>query len=111
MKRIGALHLSIYTVCCALALATACSSGTADPDDAASSSSSVSSSSSGTGGAGSTSASTGTGGSQKPPSVCDNNVHERTADEAFIDDFETDMSFAGWYSFADTDAANFNKIV
>ncbi|WP_170228901.1 hypothetical protein [Polyangium fumosum] len=110
MKRNRALHLSIYTVCGALALASACSSGTGDPNGGAGVGSA---SSSGSGGGSSSSSSAGgSGGSggSAPPSVCDDNVRVLTVDDAFVDDFETDMAFPGWYSFADTEAANFSKI-
>ncbi|MDC3981541.1 hypothetical protein [Polyangium jinanense] len=112
MKRIPALHVSIYTVVCALAFASACSSGTGDPNGGAGAASG-----SGTGGGSSSSSSAGgsggdggAGGGPSPDSVCYNNVRVLTVDDAFVDDFETDMAFPGWYSFADTDAANFDKI-
>lgn len=107
MKRTS---VSICTVVSALVLAAACSSGDADPNDptgttsTTSASSTTGASSSTTGGMG------GEGGSSGPPSVCDNNVNEIAADKGFVDDFETDMAFPGWYAFADTAAANFNTI-
>lgn len=115
MKPIRALHVSICTIGCVMAMTAACSSGSAEPTGG-----------SGGGGAGATSTnSTSTGsptttsstsgassssGNAKP-SVCDNNVHEIPADQGFIDDFETNKQFGGWYAFADTTPAGTTKLV
>jgi hypothetical protein len=115
MKRIRALHVSMYTVSCALALASACSSGTGDPTGAGGGTTTTTSTSNGststsTGATSSTSSTTSTGSGSSTPSICDNNVHELNIDQGFVDDFEKDTAFPGWYSFADTDPANFKKI-
>ena len=114
MKHMRTLDMSIYTVggALTLALVSACSSGTGEPSGGTGganndpTTSTTGGNSTTTSSAGSTSS---TGGSSTP-SICDNNIHELTADNGFVDDFETDKVFAGWYSFADTDAANFKKI-
>jgi len=123
MKRISTLSLSMGTVLAVWTMTSGCSSGESDPSSnpsggsggaggsvAGSSGSGGSSatggSGSGTGGASGSgtggSSGAGSGGTSSTPSVCDNNVHELTAAEAFVDDFETTTRFAGWYSFADT---------
>ena len=115
MKRIRTLDVSIYTVGGALALAmlSACSSGTAEPTGSGGGNTTSSTAASTTTGSDSTSTATGsttsTGG-PTTPSICDNNIHEITVDNGFIDDFETDKVFPGWYSFADTLDANHKKI-
>jgi len=118
MKRIRALNVSIYTGGCALAVAllAACSSGTGEPTGGGGTGGGSDSTTTTTSGGtttttsgGTTSSSSGTGGSSAP-SICDNNIHELTIDNAFVDDFETDKVFPGWYSFADTDTAKFSKI-
>lgn len=114
MKRIRALDMSIYTVggAIALALVSACSSGTEEPTGGGGTSGSTTAASttgSDSTSTGSTTSSSGTGGSATP-SICDNNTHAVTVDNGFVDDFETDKTFGGWYSFADTEAANYKKI-
>jgi len=132
MKRISTA-LSICAVLGAFGFSAACSSGDADPSTtpggssgsggkAGSSGSSASGGSggsmggsSGSGGAGGSSATGGAGGAggsagSGAKSVCDTKTRTIPPAEAFIDNFETDTRFGGWYSFADTDAANHNKI-
>src|SRR5690349_17795860 len=116
MKCIRALDMSIYTVggAIALALVSACSSGTAEPTGGGGSGGGNTTPTSTTGGdstSGTTSAtsSSSTGGSSTP-SICDNNTHVVTVDNGFVDDFETDKVFKGWYSFADTEPANYKVI-
>jgi hypothetical protein len=131
MKRIGTASLSVCTILGALALSSGCSSGESDPNTTPTGGSggaggSGADGSGGTGGAGGAGASggsggggaggsgggsAGSGGTSSTPSICDDNVRELTLGEAFVDDFETETRFPGWYSFADTDAANFNQIV
>lgn len=55
----------------------------------------------GTAGAG-TGGTTGTGG----PSVCDGKTFALPVGEAYIDNFETDTRFTGWYAFSDTTVPN-----
>jgi hypothetical protein len=120
MKRIRALNVSIYTVggAFALAMVSACGSGTVTPTGGAgggttgtgTTTTSAGDTSTSTSAGSATTSASGTGGGSSTPSICDNNVHEITVDNGFVDDFETDTVFPGWYSFADTDAANFKKI-
>ena len=52
-------------------------------------------------------AGTSTGGTASTgPSVCDGMTFALPAAEAFIDDFETDTRFLGWYAFSDTTPPN-----
>ncbi len=118
MKRIRALHVSIYTAGCALALTQGCSSGTANPD--------------GTGGAGGnstgttnatttngtttsgTSSSTNTTSGVPPTGVCagaGTRVLTTSTADAFIDDFEEAMISLGWSSFNDVTPANSFQIM
>ena len=113
MKHMRALDMSIYTVggALTLALVSACSSGTGEPTGGAGGETSTATSTTGSDASSSSSASsTSSTGGSSTPSICDNNVHELTVDNGFVDDFETNTVFAGWYSFADTAAANFKKI-
>lgn len=112
------------------ALGTACSSGGDDSDAAGGSggsstagssntstagSSVVPSAGTGSGGTatgtsgsatgGSASAGTGTGGASSP-SVCDGMTFALPVGEAYIDNFETDTRFTGWYAFSDTTPPN-----
>ncbi|MDF3066622.1 MAG: hypothetical protein K0R38_2223, partial [Polyangiaceae bacterium] len=48
----------------------------------------------------------GTGGGSAGPSVCDNSTFELPVGEAYVDNFEEDTRFLGWYSFSDTTPPN-----
>lgn len=128
MNRISTTWLTLATVAGIFALGTACSSGGDDDDGAAGkgggnssaagstttmAGSSVvpvggSSAGTSTGTSGSTTtAGTGTGGAASTgPSVCDDKTFVLPAAEAYIDNFETDTRFTGWYSFSDTTPPN-----
>src|SRR4051812_22160835 len=104
MKRTRALNVSISTVggAFALAMVAACGSGTVDPTGSGGGSTSAGGTTTGdaagtTTGAGTTSASGTGGGAPAAPSICDNNIHEIAATNGFVDDFETDTVFPGWY--------------
>ena len=127
MNRISTTWLTLGTVAGIFALGTACSSGGDDGDTGGKGGSSSSSAgtpaatagssvvpvggsgagtSTGTSGS-TTTAGTGTGGSTTTgPSVCDGKTFVLPAAEAYIDNFETDTRFTGWYAFSDTTPPN-----
>jgi hypothetical protein len=131
MNRISTTWLTLGTVAAIFALGTACSSGGDDSGDAGSggskagstsgsmagttviptSGSSTGGSATGTSGSGTTggvaTGGTGTGGSSTGgPSVCDGKTFALPIGEAYIDNFETDTRFLGWYAFSDTTPPN-----
>jgi len=133
MKSISTSSPWIGAVLGALTLVSACSSGDADPNTNPGGSSGNAGASgsagtgagatggagaaggsggaSGSGGAGgATGGSGGSAGTSSAPSICDNNTYELPLAEAFVDDFESTTRFPGWYSFADTPAANYTAI-
>ena len=111
MKRIGTTSLSICASLSLLTVAIACGSGSADPDAAGNAGNgSGNSSSGGSGNTGNTSSggssgSGNTGGGTTTGSVCDD-VTRSLAMEPYVDNFETDVRFGGWYAFSDTTPAN-----
>lgn len=48
----------------------------------------------------------GVGGSAGGPSVCDGKTYTLPLSEGYIDNFETNTRFAGWYAFSDTSPPN-----
>src|SRR5262245_59007484 len=134
MKRISTAALSVCAVLGAFGFSSACSSGDADPGSAtggvagtggkAGASGAGASGGSGGGmggssGAGATGGSGASGGAggdaggsagSGMKSICDTKTRALPAAEGFIDNFETTTRFDGWYSFADTDAANHKRI-
>ncbi len=110
MKRIRALHASIYTAGCALALASACSSGTGNPDGAGGATGSTTSTNTGTpttttGTTSGGTTTTTTSGGIPPTGVCagtGTRVLTATQPDAFVDDFEEAAGISpGWSSFND----------
>lgn len=131
MKRNGFTWLTLGTVAAMFALGTACSSGGDDDDSSGGKGGSGSSmagsgttagtnnntggstiptagtnSTAGSGTAGSGTAGSGTGGTSSGPSVCDGKTFALPVGEAYIDNFETDTRFLGWYAFSDTTPPN-----
>ncbi len=128
MNRISTTWLTLGTVAAIFALGTACSSGGDENDGDTGSGGSKAGSSTGTAGttvlpsggtsagtstgtsgssSGSTTGGTGTGGTGSGgPSVCDGKTFVLPVGEAFIDNFETDTRFTGWYTFSDTTPPN-----
>jgi hypothetical protein len=134
MKRISLTWLTLGCASALFALGTACSSGGDDDDDSSSAgkgsggtsvvpgggSGGTTSTTGGTvsmtggtvgttGGTVGTTAGTGTGGTSggsSGKSVCDNATFALPVGEAYIDNFETDTRFLGWYAFSDTTPAN-----
>lgn len=127
MNRNHTTWLTLGTAAALLALGSACSSGGDDEGDTGSGGSKAGSStgtagttvlpSSGastggstTGTSGSTTGGTGTGGgSTGGPSVCDGKTFALPVGEAYIDNFEDDTRFLGWYAFSDTTPPNMPK--
>ncbi len=112
MRRIRALHVSIYATGCAVALASACSSGTANPSGGTgaggSSSTTTTTTNNSSNASGSSSSSSGStsssSGSVPTTGVCANagtRVLTTSMADAFIDDFEEAMISPGWSSFND----------
>jgi hypothetical protein len=136
MNRISTTWLTLGTVTALFALGTACSSGGGDDDDSSSAgkgsggsngtagasvlptsgsgttTAGTGNSTAGTGnstaGTGSGTAGSGTGGSAGK-SVCDGMTFALPVGEAYIDNFETDTRFLGWYAFSDTTVPNMPK--
>jgi hypothetical protein len=131
MNRINGTWLTLGTVAALFALGTACSSGGEDDGDdkgtagsgtggsgvttagttgAGTAGSTVIPAGGSTGTAGTGTAGTGTAGTggtaSTGPSVCDGKTFALPVGEAFIDDFETDTRFLGWYAFSDTTPPN-----
>lgn len=48
----------------------------------------------------------GAGGSAGGPSICDGKTYQLPLSQGYIDDFETNVRFAGWYAFSDTTPPN-----
>lgn len=136
MKRNGFTWLTLGSVAAMIALGTACSSGGDDDDDdssgagkggsgnsaagsgnsmagsgtAGSSTPTGGSGTAGSGTAGSGTAGSGTGGtSPGGPSVCDGKTYVLPVGEAYVDNFETDTRFDGWYSFNDAGMPGFHE--
>jgi hypothetical protein len=129
MKRIGSKSLTVCASLGLLTVAIACGSGDADPDTAGSgntgntgtgntgntssggtgnttsggtgNTTSGGTDSGGTDSGGTDSGGTSTGGTTAAASVCDGATRELPVAEAYIDNFETDVRFLGWYGFAD----------
>jgi hypothetical protein len=120
--------LTLLTLTATLALAAACSSGGEDPDDdnggsdsggsagngtsgttvvpgGSSSTSGNATGGSGTSGSGTSGSATG-GSAPTGPSVCDDATFALPAEEAYVDNFEDMVRFAGWYAFSDTTPPN-----
>ncbi len=134
MNRISTTWLTLGFVTSLFVVGTACSSGgddsgtggaggkgatgtagssviptTAGSTSTAGSGSSTAGSSS-TAGTGSGTAGSGTGGTASAgPSVCDSMTFALPVGEEFIDNFETDTRFLGWYAFSDTTVPNMPK--
>ncbi|HEV8244897.1 MAG TPA: hypothetical protein VGP93_03980, partial [Polyangiaceae bacterium] len=120
MKRISTTSLSVCALWGLFSFASACASGGEDPATSSGGASSTSGGASSTSGGASSGGSSTTGGTSSggtsstggttssAPSVCDadqSGTHVLTADEAFVDDFETETRFEGWYSYAAVAAA------
>jgi hypothetical protein len=61
------------------------------------------------GGAAGVGGAAGAGGSAGGPSICDGKTYALPVSEGYIDDFETNERFAGWYAFSDTTPPNLPK--
>jgi len=85
-------------------------SGTAGSGNTSTGGQAIPTAGTGTGTAGSTTGAAGTtgtagagaGGSASGPSVCDGKTFALPVGEAYVDNFETDTRFLGWYAFSDT---------
>ena len=113
MKRIGSTSLTISASLGLLTAALACSSGTTDPEAAGkggsgSGATGATDASGGSTGAtgGSAGATGGSAGTSSGASVCDGATTPLLADQTYIDNFETDVRWAGWYAFSDTTPPN-----
>jgi hypothetical protein len=125
MNRNSTTWLTLGTVAGIFALGTACSSGGDDGDTAGKGGSSSAGTATATAGtsvvpvggssAGTTTSTAGTtttagtatgGTAPSGPSVCDGMTFVLPVGEAYIDNFETDTRFTGWYAFSDTTPPN-----